>query len=584
MKVYVLGGFLGAGKTTAIRALAKLLHDRGERVAVVTNDQGHALVDTAACRDSADVLQEIGGGCFCCRYGELEDALAAAADEGATVALAEAVGSCTDLVATVLSPLSERCIDRLQIAPLSVLVDPWRAQEIRGGALPDIRYLFEKQIQEADVVVLTRADLDPPDIEPWIREIAGDVATARISSVTGAGVADWLGTRPRRLASPLDIDYDRYAAAEALLGWANGRVVLTRDQAFSPRAVIRELFAHLAGEPIAHLKVRVEEPADGWANLVRERGALVTGLDDLPEETRELRLLVNARIALPAAQLEERLREVAARMGARWQELECFEPSRPVPVHRHATRCDPAGDAACCAAFYQTPTVQYLLGDSYHPGGRKLTLQMAERLDLADGKVLLDVACGAGTSLRTIRDVYPIVPIGMDVSPSDPELLAGDAHRIPRQDASVDAVLCECALSTFADQPQALGEMLRVLRPGGRVAISDMVANGPVPEALAEWVHVGTCLSHARSLSDYAALLQAVGFEVVATEDATWALDELLKQIKRRILAAAIGKAAGALPEGVDIDVAKGKAAVREAQQVVRDGAVGYGFLVARKP
>ncbi len=105
-----------------------------------------------------------------------------------------------------------------------------------------------------------------------------------------------------------------------------------------------------------------------------------------------------------------------------------------------------------------------------------------------------------------------------------------------------------------------------------------------MPEALAEWVHVGTCLSHARSLSDYAALLRAAGFEVVATEHATWALDELLKQIKRRILAAAIGKAAGALPEGVDFDVVKGKAAVREAQQIVRDGAVGYGFLVARKP
>ena len=88
MKVRIIGGFLGAGKTSAIRELARLLCDRGERVAIVTNDQGRALVDTELVRPSAAWVREIGGGCFCCRFEELEAALGAAADSGASIALA----------------------------------------------------------------------------------------------------------------------------------------------------------------------------------------------------------------------------------------------------------------------------------------------------------------------------------------------------------------------------------------------------------------------------------------------------------------------------------------------------------------
>ena len=137
MKVYLVGGFLGAGKTSAIRALSRALAARGERVAIVTNDQGHALVDTALVQGDAAMVSEIGGGCFCCRYPELEAALFAAEDAGASVAVAEAVGSCTDLVATVLSPLAERHGGRFRLAPLSIVVDPWRVREIANGAFND---------------------------------------------------------------------------------------------------------------------------------------------------------------------------------------------------------------------------------------------------------------------------------------------------------------------------------------------------------------------------------------------------------------------------------------------------------------
>ncbi|MEQ9322966.1 MAG: GTP-binding protein, partial [Polyangiaceae bacterium] len=567
MRVHVLGGFLGAGKTTAAVALTRRLSARGERVAVVTNDQGHGLVDSVLCAEVTDDLTEIGGGCFCCRYGELEEALDAAHASGATVALAEAVGSCTDLVATVMAPLADRERE-LRLAPLSVLVDPWRAEEIAQGRFgDDVRYLFEKQIEEADVVVLTRSDLDPPDVEPFIRGIRADVPIVRVAATTGMGLDEWLATIPNERAVPLVIDYDRYAAAEALLGWANGRVAIHRDEPFEPALVVERFLECFAGEPVAHLKVVVQDPASGSANLVRQGAKPELRLERLPEQCTQLMLVVNARVARSPADLEATLRAAIDRAapGARtaWSQLSCFAPARPVPVHRYSQRVDAEEEASCCAAFYERPDVRYLLGDSFHPGGARLTLEMAAQLGLEPGAKVLDVACGRGESLRAIAAEHAISPVGMDVAPppEPPErdageprvaMLRGDAHHLPFESESFDAAICECALSTFSEQPRALAEMFRVLRPGGRLGVSDMVVSGPIASGLADWVHVGTCLSHARPLAGYAALIEHAGFTIVEEHDATWALSELLSGIKRRLLGAALGKASGLLPAGVE--------------------------------
>ena len=584
-----------------MRAAARLLAERGERIAIITNDQGEALVDTALCAapdGGVMAVTEIGGGCFCCRYAELEQALLAAADAGATVALAEAVGSCTDLVATVLAALVDRRPDRFSLAPLAVLVDPWRAQEIAAGAFPaDVQYLFRKQIEEADIVVITRSDLDPPDAESLVREIRGDAPVVHISSVTGAGVADWLAAQPLSLAQPLVIDYDRYAAAEALLGWANGRIGVLGNA--RPKVLVERLFAALADQPIAHLKVYVEAGgATGSANLVRQGGTAVLALDDLPAEADGFCMVLNARVAVSPEALEpilaEAVAEAADPIEVVWSQLDCFAPGRPVPVHRYTERCDPFGDAACCAAFYQRPDVAYLLGDSYHPGGTKLTLEMAEQLDLAPGAQVLDVACGLGTSLKALVGAYGIGAVGLDTQPGalgsgdgdgpGIHLAQGDAHAIPFEAEAFDALLCECALSTFADQPRALSEMLRVLRPGGSVAFSDMVANGPVPDGLRDWVHLGTCLLHARSIPDYRALVEAAGFEVLEARPATWALRDLISGIKRRLLGLALARTSGALPSGAVIDVKQGRALLKQAAAVIDEGTVDYGVLIARKP
>ena len=102
----MIGGFLGAGKTTALARLAEHLTANGLRVGLITNDQGSELVDTAMLRARGFTTEEIPGGCFCCRFNSLVEAsrrLTAATRPD--VFVAEPVGSCTDLVATVTYPL-----------------------------------------------------------------------------------------------------------------------------------------------------------------------------------------------------------------------------------------------------------------------------------------------------------------------------------------------------------------------------------------------------------------------------------------------------------------------------------------------
>ena len=542
MKVYVVGGFLGAGKTSAIRALARTLAELGERVAVVTNDQGHALVDTALVREDVASVREIGGGCFCCRYPELESALLAAAEAGASVAIAEAVGSCTDLVATVLSPLAERHGDRFRVAPLAIVVDPWRVRDIARGAFhEDVAYLFRKQLEEADVILVSRGDASPPDVTEVLREIRSDAAIVAISGRTGAGMSEWLSATPQRPAAPLVIDYDRYAAAEAGLGWLNARVHVTAARAFAPRSLILDILGALRELPIAHVKIATLAPAHGTAALVRRGGEPGVALDALPAETESLELLVNARVAMSAAALTIAVRDAvlgaAAGAGAtvEWTELESFEPSRPVPVHRYTYRCGSGDDASCCAAFYDRPEVRFLLGDSWHPGGAALTLAQGAELDLTAGAKVLDVACGRGESLRVLRSRFAIEAVGLDSgdAPGGDEvrIVRGDAHHVPFDDQVFDAVLCECAMSTFADPRGALLEMRRVLKPARRIAVSDMIVEGPIPERLRPYAHTGACLAGARTERGWLELFADAGLIVVRSSDESRALVELVSGI-----------------------------------------------------
>ncbi len=315
----------------------------GRRVGIILNDQGGELVDTRLAEAAGLAAQEITGGCFCCRFSEFIAAAERFAGNGAPeFILAEPVGSCTDLSATILQPIKRYYGDRFKLAPLTVLVDPARAEELsRPEADPLVAYLFRKQIAEADLVRFSKADLCQS-----FPALPG-VNARPLSAHTGAGIAEWLDevlsgeiTVGARL---LEIDYARYAEAEASLGWLNWRGELRPERPLTPAAISGPLLASLnhlltgAAIAIAHLKIFAQS-ANGYvrAGICRNGDApSVDGRLDAPPASRYT-LTINLRAAgdpeaLRAA-VDRALRDIPGRF--RVDHLEAFRPSPPVPEHR----------------------------------------------------------------------------------------------------------------------------------------------------------------------------------------------------------------------------------------------------------
>src|SRR5262245_17720108 len=285
-----VGGFLGAGKTTALVSAARELASRGLRVGVITNDQGNQLVDTKAMLSQGLTTEEITGGCFCCKFNELVEHAEQILSRGQPdVILAEAVGSCTDLSATVYQPLRRYYASQYDLAPLSILVEPARIQAFyrnSTSSFPEtVEYLFKKQLAEADLIVLNKSDLiDPTEresLEQAVKSMVGDIPMHEMSALTGTGVAGWVhrilsgrsaGTRI------LDIDYDTYARAEASLGWLNATVEMTSASSFSPQSVGSALIERIRqrclkeNASIAHLKILVATAEGSDRIAVTENG------------------------------------------------------------------------------------------------------------------------------------------------------------------------------------------------------------------------------------------------------------------------------------------------------------------------
>jgi len=342
----LVGGFLGAGKTTLLLRAARLLHERGMRAAIITNDQGGALVDTRMTTAAGFDAGEIAGACFCCRFGDFVAAARSLLAVRPDVILAEPVGSCMDLSATVLQPLKQHHAGRFRLAPFSVLVDPRRAAEYaQPDADPQLAYLFQNQIAEADLVLYTKSDLDGgrdlsrAGLQPGSRHI---------SALTGQGVAEWLdevlGGRLSAGSRLLDIDYARYAAAEAALGWLNWEAELRLETALTPAAVVGPLLERLdqeltgAGAPIAHLKI-FDRAATGYirAGICNNGDQPSVVGDMLASPARRHELVINLRArALPAV-LDAAVARATAQLPATLRVLQhqCFQPSPPVPEYRY---------------------------------------------------------------------------------------------------------------------------------------------------------------------------------------------------------------------------------------------------------
>jgi G3E family GTPase len=358
LRFVMLGGFLGAGKTTAMARLARFYMNRGQRVGLVTNDQAQDLVDTNSLRSQGFPVQEVAGACFCCKFDDLLGRVESlAASERPDMILAEPVGSCTDLVATVAQPLKDLYGDRFQVAPYAVLFKPSHGLRIlrdekSAGFSPKAAYIFRKQLEEADAIAINRIDeMTPAAIE----ELAGLVKGAypgtpilRLSAKTGQGfhalteLLDQEGNFGRKI---LDIDYDTYAEGEAEMGWLNSSVHVAAAKPFGLdellQDVISRLQSNLEGE-VAHLKlIGLGGNSFAVANLVSSGAQPELSLPSNSQD-QEADLIVNARVAMDPEALDRlvhlAIEAACAARGAKadFRQSQFLRPGRPTPTHRYA--------------------------------------------------------------------------------------------------------------------------------------------------------------------------------------------------------------------------------------------------------
>lgn len=359
IRFIMIGGFLGAGKTTTLARLAREYMAKGLRVGLVTNDQAQNLVDTNNLKAQGFPVQEVPGACFCCKFDELVDkAKTLSAAERPDIILAEPVGSCTDLVATVVQPLKDLYSTTFTVAPYVVLFKPSHGLRIlrneSAGFSPKAAYIFRKQLEEADAIIINRADeLTPPAIDELQELLARaypNTPLLAVSAKTGlgfAGLVEVLEQDGGFGQKILNIDYDTYAEGEAELGWLNASIHLRKQTPFAIDEVLLGVINGIedalhAGAEVAHLKVigLEEGGAFGVANIVSS-GTKAELSQPARQTAREMDLIVNARVATDPEELNQAVRRIVAAVCATYgitptfRESQQLRPGRPTPTHRY---------------------------------------------------------------------------------------------------------------------------------------------------------------------------------------------------------------------------------------------------------
>jgi len=354
-RLILVGGFLGAGKTTLLWEAAQNIMKKGLRVGLITNDQAPELVDTAILSRDEVKVAEVNGSCFCCNFQGLIEATKILKKEAeADIIIAEPVGSCTDLSATIVQPLKENLRGQLQVSPLTVLADPIRLANIMNGGTaglhPSAAYIYRKQLEESDIILISKSDLVSEVELSLLKEKTrlhfpeSEVIT--VCSVSGKGLNDWLekvqnsNEAGKRL---VEVDYDVYAEGEAVLGWLNSTIELSGNS-INWDQFARTLMQKLSnqfdemGASVGHVKILLESNdkyivsnLTGLNNTLTFRQSAGT--------SNKARLTVNARVEMTPEALEQLVKATLEKIcgttiSKKVVAQRCLSPGRPNPTFR----------------------------------------------------------------------------------------------------------------------------------------------------------------------------------------------------------------------------------------------------------
>ena len=239
IRFMVVSGFLGAGKTTTMIALAEHMNKTYGETAIIANDLGANLVDTNLTQTSGCTVAEIASGCICYQMDNTIDQIRRLRDkDGAVFVMSDIPGCGVGALDHVYHRLANDNADEFTLSPFTVVVDPERLRMIMPERadinLPEeLVYLLKLQLEEADLVVLNKADLlAPEDVERYVdflHAACPDIPVLVISALKRTGIeelAEFITTHETALKNFSVRNNQEFADAEAKLTWYNRRLYL----------------------------------------------------------------------------------------------------------------------------------------------------------------------------------------------------------------------------------------------------------------------------------------------------------------------------------------------------------------------
>jgi Ni2+-binding GTPase involved in maturation of urease and hydrogenase len=348
--------YMAAGKTTTLWKIADLLSENNKKVGLITNDQASELVDTAILSKIGGAISEVSGSCFCCNFNGFIDAVTQMYQTNKVdYIIAEPVGSCTDLSATILQPLKDKWRDEIDICPLNVLIDPVRLKAILDGNTSGLHksaaYIIQKQLEEADYIVINKIDLlKKSDVNSLIERASNKWTQAKIyaiSAQTGENMSNWVAdflSSTKAGTHLAQVDYDIYAEGEAVLGWLNASISLkskNTDWSDYAEALLKNLNDRFKqkGASIGHVKLMIQYKdkyiignITGTNQAVSMRGFI--------GESQKVDMTFNARVEMEPEELkkivlEELHKTYKDKVRYDVSVQKCLQPGRPNPTHRY---------------------------------------------------------------------------------------------------------------------------------------------------------------------------------------------------------------------------------------------------------
>ena len=351
-ELILVGGFLGAGKTSLLWEIAKKLNSDKKRVGLITNDQASELVDTIFLETNEDIVEEVSGSCFCCNFNGFIDAIDHVVERnGSEIIVAEPVGSCTDLSATILQPVKDKFADTLDLKPLTAVADPARLKAVLADHSSPADYIIYKQFEEADVILINKVDLlTDEELQDLVEKTTKEFPLTKLFTASvkeDKGLDEWLEyvrTTEKTGTKIVEVDYDVYAAGEAAFGWVNDKYVVTNEENLEQKAkdLLTKLDAAFKEKKlnVGHVKFLVQSKTSQFIGNITggKENSLLRTLSN-KKDGEDVTVIVNGRVETTPELLSEVIFESVKEVFGAEVKLDVHNaliPGRPNPTHRYS--------------------------------------------------------------------------------------------------------------------------------------------------------------------------------------------------------------------------------------------------------